>query len=246
MTRRTGGHPLRWTALALAALLAAWTLAPAAVPVYDGLANPDEPYRYVDPPSTAATSKAPTPAKATVEVRDGVSGGQFANSREQGPQISVYVPPGALDVPSGVTSIQVTATPQAPRPPLPDDGTIVSNVYDISATADGQQVGVVGTGNQAPSVQMRAPTQKQPGPVFERRTAGGWERLRTIRVGLDVYQASQVSELGSYALVQLREPSAASDDDGGGISIGLLVGGVVVLALVGGIVAIRIRRTGAS
>ena len=43
----------RWLVAALVALLAAWVLAPAALPIYDGLSNPDEPYRWVQPPAGA-------------------------------------------------------------------------------------------------------------------------------------------------------------------------------------------------
>jgi hypothetical protein len=37
--------------LALVALPLAWLLAPGAVPLYDGINLPDEPYRYVVPPA---------------------------------------------------------------------------------------------------------------------------------------------------------------------------------------------------
>jgi hypothetical protein len=236
-TRRTVG----WLAVAIAALLLAWVVAPAAVPIYDGLGNPDEPYRYVQPPPTAKTTKKPTRAVGVVTVRNGVSGGQFANSAEQGPQISVFVPPGALQVPPGVQRITVTATPLAPQPPLPTDGTIVTNVYDISATANGHPVQIVGTQHQAPSIQMRAPTAQQPGPVFERRTPNGWQQVRTIRVGVDIYQASQVTSFGQYALVQLSKPGAAAKS--GGVNPGLLAGGIALLVLTGLIVLIRLLRS---
>src|SRR3954451_17434124 len=122
----------------MVAVLAAWMLAPASVPVFDGIGQPDEPYRYVDPPATAKTTKQPTTATVSVPVRNGRSVAEFANSAESGPQISVYIPPGALEVPAGATSITITATPLAPKAPLPTDGDIVTNVYQVTARADGK------------------------------------------------------------------------------------------------------------
>jgi hypothetical protein len=240
VTRRT----TRWLLGSLVALLTAWVLAPAVVPVYDGIGNPDEPYRYVNPPADAKTTKQPTVARQTVGVRNGTNVTQFANSAETGPQVSVYVPAGSLDVPSGVTSIELTATPKAPAPPLPADGTIVGNVYDIVATADGKLLDVVGTGKEAPTLQFRAPTAKQPGPVFEHRTPSGWVQSRTIRVGNDFYQTS-AEGLGEWALVELAQTGQKSGG-GGGVNVGLLVGGIAVLLAAGGILAIRLRRTAAA
>jgi len=233
----------RWLLAALAALLAAWCLAPASLPVFDGLSQPDEPYRYVDPPATAKTTKAPTAARVTVPVRNGKNVGQFVNSDESGPQISVYIAPGALALPVGASSVTVTATPLAPRQPLPTDGKVVSNVYRVTATAGGQDLRVVGRGTQGVAVDMRAPTANQPGPVFERRTANGWQRLKTSRSGFDVYHTNEVTALGEFALVQV----SSSGGGGGGVNIGLLIGGIGVLAVAGIIFAIRMRRTaGAS
>jgi hypothetical protein len=230
-----------WFAAALVALLTAWVLAPAAVPVYDGLSNPDEPYRYVDPPPTAKTTKTPTTARATIEVQTGTNLTQFANSQEVAPQVSVYVPAGAIEVPDGVTSIELTATPKAPSPPLPDDGVLVGNVYVLAATADGQSLDVIATGTKAPTIQMRAPQGKQPTTTFEHLVDGQWVAVKTARIGLDLYQAS-AEDFGDYALVQLTD-TADETDNGGGINLGILIPGIAVLLVAGVILAIRWRRT---
>lgn len=229
----------RWLVGGAAAAAAVALLAPTGVPLYDGVANPDEPYRYVAPTADAKTTKQPTTAQTTLRVRGGRFAGGYANSDETGPQISVYVPPGSLQVPAGATSIQITATPLAPRPPLPTDGRIVTNVYRVTAEADGKPLAVVGTGASAPSIQMRAPDGSQPTPVFERRTANGWQRLATARQGFDVFQATSVTALGEFALVRPAHTSSG----GGGINLGLLAGGLAVLALVAVIFFIRLRRT---
>src|SRR4051812_36711590 len=232
----------RWLLAGLAALLVAWLVAPAVVPIYDGVGNPDEPYRYVSAPN-GKTTKAPTVAKATVSINGaGLSAAAYSNSAEQGPQVVLYIPAGSLKAPSGATSIQVSEMPLAPSAPLPTDGTIVTNVYRVAATTSNGAVQIVGkTVNQIPALQMRAPSSRQPGPVYERRTATGWERLDTLRVGQDIYQAS-AAKFGDYALVQLKDaPKTAGS--GGGVNVGLLAVGIGLLALAGIILAIRITRS---
>lgn len=242
MTTATLQQRRRWLLLAVVGIVIAWLLAPAVTPIYDGIGNPDEPYRYVKPPANAKTTKAPTSAKKIVPVVGGSSTAQYANTSENGPQLSLYLPPKALQVPTGSTSITVTATPQAPSPPLPTDGTIVTNVYHLAATANGTSVSVIGKGATEPSLQMRAPNGNQPGPVFEYRTATGWQQLRTIRVGVDVYQA-EVPSFGDWALVQLKSSSSGG---GGGLNLGLLVPGIVLLALAVIVLMVRMRRTGST
>ena len=231
----------RWVALSLLALLGAWFVAPAVVPIYDGIGgSTDEPYRYVHRPAdapSAPTDKAPTEAKATLSVSHGLSGAGYSNSAENGPQVSLYVPAGALKVPDGTTAIVVTAQPLAPAPPLPKDGTIVTNVYRISATADGKAAQLVGTGNHAPTIQMRAPTGKQPGPVFEHLTGTRWQKVPTIRTGIDSYQA-QAPAFGDWALVQTK----STQSSGGGINVGLLAAGIAVLLVAGLIMVVRTVR----
>jgi hypothetical protein len=236
---RTG---TRWLVAGFLALLAAWALAPATVAVYDGIGSIDEPYRFVSPPPDAKTTKKPTVAKQTVSIRNGANAAQFANSAENAPQVSIYVPPASLKVPAGVSTISLQATPNAPTDPLPTDGSIVSNVYDVEAIADGKPLEVIGTGKNSPTLQMRAPTAQQPGPVFEHRTATGWVQTKTLRVGNDTYQTT-APDFGDWALVRLTHPTGSS---GGGVNVALLAGGIGVLVVAGLILLIRIRRTAAG
>lgn len=237
------GRPGRWLLVALAALLGAWLFAPAVVPIYDGPGFPDEPYRYVQAPDGKPT-KPPTVAKANVSVNaQGLSSAAYSNSAEQGPQVVLYLPAGSLKAPAGATSIQVTETPLAPSPPLPTDGTIVTNVYRVAATTDKGPVQIVGkTENQSPTLQMRSPNSTQPGPVYERRTSTGWQRLPTLRVGQDIYQASAPG-FGDYALVKLKDAPKPAGSSGGGVNVGLLAAGIGLLALAGIILAIRVSRS---
>jgi hypothetical protein len=234
---------LRWLLASVAALLVAWLVAPAVVPIYDGAGFPDEPYRYVQSPDGKPT-KPPTAAKATVQVNaQGLSSAAYSNSAERGPQIVLYLPAGSLKAPAGATSIQVSETPLAATPPLPADGPIVTNVYRVAATTSAGPVQVVGKSeNQLPTLQMRAPSAKQPGPVVEHRTSSGWQRMDTLRVGQDIYQAS-APQMGDWALVALRTPAANKSGGGGGVNVGLLAAGIGLLALAGIILAIRMARS---
>jgi hypothetical protein len=225
-------------------LLVAWLVAPAIVPIYDGVQAPDEPYRYVQSPDGKPT-KPPTAAHANVAVNaQGLSNAGYSNSAEQGPQIVLYIPAGSLRAPSGASTIAISETPLAPSPPLPTDGTIVTNVYRVAATTPQGPVQMVGkTENQTPTLQMRAPSAKQPGPVFEHRTSTGWVKASTLRVGQDIYQAS-APQFGDWALVQLSAaPKKPGSSSGGGVNVGWLVGGIAVLALAGIIIAIRVARS---
>lgn len=231
---------------AVALLLGAWLISPTVMPLYDGPGAPDQPYRYVTPPPGDTTkTPAPTAASASIVVRNGVNTAAFANSGESGPQVSVYIPAGSLQAPPGATSIQLSATPSAPKAPLPTDGTIVSNVYTITATASGGDVEIIGKGdNQTPTLQMRAPSSQQPGPTFDTFDGKKWTSTETIRVGQDIYQTF-APKLGVWALVQ---PSAGS---GGGSGMGgaqllMLVLGIAILAIVGIIVVIRLVRSRAG
>lgn len=227
---------VRWLAVSLLALLGAWLVAPAAVPIYDGIGNPDEPYRFVQ----SSSGKPPTGAQVVLPVSKGVNAAGYANSKETGPQISIYFPAGALKVPSGVSSVTVAAQPVAPSGPAPDGGSFASNVYRLTATAGGQAVTIGGTGNQAPTLQMRAAAVKQPTPVFERFENGKWTRGTALRVGNDIYQ-TQVPSFGDWALVWPKA-AASSGSSGGGVNVGLLAAGIGVLVLAGLIGIIRTVR----
>jgi hypothetical protein len=239
------GPVWRRVLLAVAALVVAWLAVPAAVPIYDGPGFPDQPYRYVQPPPGAKATPPPTSAHQTLKVTGtGLNQTGYANSGEIGPQIVYYVPPGAFKAPTGATTIDVSETPLAPSPPLPTDGTVTGNVYRVTATTAKGPVTVVGHGvNQLPTLNMRAPSAKQPGPVFEYRTnaADSWHRASTLRIGQDIYQTS-APVLGDYALVQVAQADATSSS-GGGVNVALLASGIGVIVFVGIVVAIRLARS---
>jgi hypothetical protein len=208
-------------------------LSPAAVPVFDGIGQPDEPYRYVAPPPGATKTAAATTAKATSPIVDGkATYGLSVATAEVGPQLSLYLPPKSLAA-TGRT-LTVTAAPVAPTD-QPEGATIDGNVYEITVS---EPVTLTPQAALA-TLYLRATTAKQPGPVMEYRAKATdpWQELRTSRGGTDVY-VSTFPGPGFYALAfdttgklveSGRNPSRAPYVVLGGV--GLLVVVVVTVRL---------------
>jgi hypothetical protein len=246
--RRSAGVML----VALAALAVAWVmLPPHSVPLYDGIGFPDEPYRYIAPP---AGTKHTAPATAAGGSSDAAAGHNlhpfYANSAEIGPQVSVYVGPGVLVVPPGITSVGLTATPLAPDV-QPVGARADGNVYRIAAIVGAGKVANGGvslrTDRQSAdsTVTLRATTARQPRPSFYFRAlpTDAWQSLDTARVGSDIYR-TDLKGLGDYVLAfTTSEAGSGSGSNTTFIAIGAAGGIVVVLGAV--IVAIRLQRRGA-
>jgi hypothetical protein len=214
----------------------AWLAFAGAVPVYDGIDNPDEPYRWVQPQTGTRSTQAPSSATVTLKAAGGRSldAGQ-ATSSEVGAQVKIFLPALSLAPPELARSVTVNAVPHAPSEPLPGDGRIVTNVYRVSASASGGPVRVVGSSDRAtPVIQMRAPTGRQPGPVFEYRDDGPWQRVPTTRVGVDVYQALMPG-FGDWALVELRSPRSSP----GGPGAAVVLAGTCAVVLAAIVVTVR-------
>jgi hypothetical protein len=209
-------------------------LSPAAVPVYDGIGAPDEPYRYVAPPSGAKKTAAPTTARATSPVAVGVAtDGMTLATGESGPQFSLFLPPRA--VATGGTTLVVEAKPVAPSD-QPTGARIDGNVYDVTMTGQGP-VSLTPQAGLA-TLYLRATSARQPPPKMEHRAAPGqpWQALSTARGGQDVY-VSDFRGPGQYALAFAATAGAATHHAS---RTPYLVGGVVVLLLVV-LVVVRLR-----
>lgn len=229
--------PRRWTAAGLL-VLAGFLASPHAVPVYDGVGQPDEPYRYVSAPSGAPRTAAPTTAVATSPVAGGAStNGLSLTSGEVGPQLSAFVPAGALAASGG--TVTVRATPLAATD-QPKGARIDGNVYDVTVT---DPVGPVTLTPKAAlaTLYLRATSARQPGPVMEHRAAAGqpWAALQTSRGGQDVYIAA-FAGAGQYALA-FRSGAVATKAS---VLPWVLAGGVLVLLVA--LVAVRLRAGSTS
>jgi hypothetical protein len=183
--------------IALVVLGLGWWFAPrSAPPLYDGVGFPDEPYRFVVKPDGATATKAPTTATRVVPVTRGEAGAASLASAEQAPQVSVLIPTGRLQAPSGTKQITLRATPVRPVR-APSGGYLWSNVYELAAT-DAKVT--MRNGNPPATITLRAASAQRPYPAIERYLNGAWTKVKTVPIGNDIYQA-ELPSLGRYAVV---------------------------------------------
>lgn len=223
---------------------------PHAPPLYDGVGFPDEPYRWVVPPrGEQRTRLAATDAFTRIPVAGGVSAEGRAQSDEQGPQIILRTLTGAFTAPAGASSITIRAVPHAVPEVQPNQGHVVSNLYVITAEADGRAVTLAR--DYAMFLNMRAVRPTAQAVVVCRWTGDAWQQLATDRIGNDIYIA-WLDTIAPVALVQLdpgvtpqpaalRPPSTARGTGPGAGTLWLALA-VIVLVVAGSLLALR-RRT---
>lgn len=220
--------------IALLLLGLGWAIAPRnALPLYDGVGFPDEPYRFVQPPKGAPPTKPPTTARANAQASGGRTTTQLAaNSAEQAPQVSVGIPPGRLAVPTTATRVSLVAAPTQPLP-APAGRYLWSNVYDLTTSP----AATMRPGGLQATITLRAATAQQPKPAIAVYVSGRWRMLPTFPTGRDIYIA-ELTRLGRFAVIGTKPidvtqlPGYGSGSHGS--KSGLLVGIgalVVVVAL---------------
>lgn len=200
-------------AAALLLVTVGWFASPAAVPVYDGIGNPDQPYKYVGKPD------APAPATAQAAAGQGLS----VVSSESGPQVRVDLGEGSF-----AGAVTMTATPVAGNGQAVPQGTIDGNVYRITATAQLVPSSVQGF------LWLRAAVMTTPDPVIVHRThpTDPWTKVPTSRTGRDI-MSTPFRALGDYAVVRLPGSKPLSASGGlSGTRLVLLGGGVLVLVAI--------------
>lgn len=210
-------------------------LSPMAIPVYDGINAPDEPYRYVSPPPGTTKTAPPTIGEASSPLVNGrTSYGMSVSTAESGPQFSLFVPPQSFAAAKG--PVVVRAVPQAPADE-PTGAKIDGDVYLVTVTAASGPVTLTDK-NALSTLYLRATSAKQPGPVMEYRTdpTKPWKQLQTSRGGQDVY-VSSFPGAGQYALAFLT--SSGSKKGGSSPLPYVLLGGLVLLTAI--VVVIRLR-----
>jgi hypothetical protein len=204
---------------AVAFLAVAWFVLPAGQPpLYDGLGFPDEAYRFVTPPSGEKPGAPATAIRLRVAISDGVSDAAFGQSAEQGPQVAVFVPRGAVVAPAGVASVTLTLSPITTTA-RPGEGSVYGNVYRL-AVSDG---GALTPSLPGAVIRLRAPSVVDPEPVMHVLREGRWTRLRTDRVGTEIF-AAPLAGAADYALVR---PAAAGSSSSTRVTVAL-VGGVLL------------------
>jgi len=191
---------------------------PAAVPVYDGVGAPDEPYKYVgrsNPPAASVSSTAAVVSGTTANVQ--------VRSAESGPQVLLDLGKGAFA--ARTPTVTLTATPLVGDGTTVPQGTIDGNVYRITASTSARLLPEQAQG----FLFMRAAVMTKPTPVIVHRDGTAWTQVKTVRAGQDIV-STPFRALGDYAVVRL--PGAKPLSQSGGLSttrLLLLGGGVLVL-----------------
>jgi hypothetical protein len=228
--------PRRWAAAAAVVTLG-WLATPNAVPIYDGVGQPDEPYRYVTAPQGYQATSPATSGTVQSPVVDGVnSQGMSAQTMERGPQASLFVPPKGLAAAGG--PISVTITPLAATSP-PAGAVVDGNLYRLSITSPAGPVTLTPQAAIA-TLYLRSTMSVQPGPVMEYRpdASQDWRALKTSRGGQDIY-VSTFPGAGEYALAFTKTAAGKGSSP---LPFVLIGGGVL---LVGIVVVIRVRAKAA-
>ncbi|MDT5036566.1 MAG: hypothetical protein QOE03_1751 [Micromonosporaceae bacterium] len=251
MVRAEKGHRATvWVAAAVLLAGAGWLATPRPVPLYDGLALPDEPYRYAAPPPQSPRTPPPGTARGELQTSGGVSGAGQEKSDEWGPQVQLYFVAGALSAPTAAHLIVVAAAPHAPGT-APGDSAILGNVYAVSAASDAGPVTF--TRKVTTDITLRTPSTAAGLPTFRYRPdpTAAWRQLPTQRIGHDTFRA-KLAHTGDYALAPPGAglPAGAADlaRTAGGTrasprssGVPLLLATIAAMALV--LVALRVRAT---
>jgi hypothetical protein len=205
---------------------------------------PDEPYRYVQPPSGQGSTAPPSTVHGQLHMVGGLNPKEadFA-SAESGPQIELYFPAKSVnsDAASGSSVVEVGLTPiPLVQPPV---GDVDSDVYRVEMTTRGASV----TPSHGATIQilLRASDPNLAAPVMNYRPTSGdpWRGLHTLRPGQDVF-GSAFAGPGEYLLDQPRSAPGGSSvgpqGPAGGRSPVVLLG-VGVLVVVVLLLGVRLR-----
>jgi hypothetical protein len=208
------------------------------IPIYDGIGAPDEQYRYSKPPSSQKTATLPpSPAEVSVEIKDSTNQSDFGlASKEQGPQVNIYVYRLAVNAPATNTKITFKAAPKVPESTQTPKGNIAGNAYHLSV-ADNSGAVTFSSNNKKGYIDLRIP-QGYYAPatmVFRKNQSEKWQPLKTSRVGNDIYEASIV-EFGDYALVPPATNSAIGNKSP---LLKILVLFIILIILLAALIVVR-------
>lgn len=168
------------------------------LPLYDGLATPDEPYRYVNSQAGDSSTPPPKTTTKTYALADLSDTSIAVASDETGPQVLFATYAQVLKTAPNATKLILSAVPSAPNDVSGQH--IVGNVYTVSVVSDAGKVTFVGDSSHPSYINLRLPQGYEPGAVMVYRSpSSSWKTLPTSQVGNDIYQAPFVG-FGEYAL----------------------------------------------
>jgi hypothetical protein len=227
---------------ATAALVTAWLVTPHAVPLYDALGVPDEPYRYVTPPAGYQQTPPPSSVSFVVPAANGTNtDGVLAQTKEQTSQSGIFIIPKSLSGPASTKTFKVSITAKAPDGNTPS-GPVDGNVYQVQLWADSSPTATLSAANTTSMVYIQRATSTKiaAADLLYRPAGGSWRLIPDTKGGTDSFQG-YFAGAGDYALVVATAPASSSSHT---LVIVVLV--LVVLAMVGAVVLIRIARRTSS
>lgn len=212
MTKLVSNKSARLLGLSIILIATAIACNKHAVPIYDGVGFPDEPYRYVNPPSAdLRTSTPPSAATATTTLTNGGSASEISsNSDEQGPQVVLYISPNSLTADPSATSLTITAKPvDVASSDQPTDGVVAGNGYVVSTDSPSTFHDQMNTS----IIDLRLPqayskTTALTGFEFRPTGSTAWKKVETLQVGSDIYQ-TPFKGFGEYAMVAFHSKTPA-------------------------------------
>jgi hypothetical protein len=204
------------SALALAIQVAA----PVGVPLYDGVIAM-EPYRFLRP--VAGQAGDPASYRDTLRVVEGISPVLPAATSESPSQAQLIAQRDAFELTPGVAAIVAEIVPVDP-PTLPATGQVLGNAYRFSVTDQLGNPLDIRPCSGCISMVLRAPENSPPGTLM-RYSNGTWEEVPTRHAGITAMYQSNVTALGTYAVV------STGDATDGGIGVDLDL--VLILAIGG-------------
>jgi hypothetical protein len=211
-----------------------------AIPIYDGINAPDQPYRYASAPSGLKKTEPPSTASGVfnvAQVKDVYGVG--VSSSEFGPQVSVTLGQNTLILPAKTNTVSIRAVPEAPST-QPNDGRIAGNVYAVNISSEAGAVKINPAHSKSTYIDLRLPQGFTAKPVMEYKPANSsWRQLTTTQVGSDIYE-SKLKDIGDYALVIAKQGSP-NDKSQGVIIIAI----AAVIAIMAGII-LAVRRSGSK
>ncbi len=229
----------RWLAGGLLVGLG-WLGSPGAVPVYDGVGLPDEPYRYVVAPPGATKTVPVTGATAVSPVKNGRNtDGLSVQTGEQGPQFSLFLPQFSMAATGTSVTIRITpeAVTEAPAGTRVDGNGYLVELVDPAGAVTLTDKAAIAT------LYLRSTSQKKPQPTMYYRATktDAWRALPTTAGGFDVRVASFV---GAGEYVVALPSSAGGGGKGSSVPLVPLVLVGLLVVLVGVVLVVRLRSAG--
>ena len=207
---------------------AAWTVAPG---FYDGF-GPQQAYNWTCPPPQAGATAKPAAGHVDINVIGGISDPNSAFTNDG--QVVIGFLPGAFDS-AGKTKISVDITP-TPECPKPSGITFVTNVYQLTSTAQ-----LVKDSN---ITMVFSNLEPPPSAIYRADGVGGpWSSLGAAPQAQPYTVWTKTHQLGFFAAgYPVSAPAGGTKTVGGGQTLPIIVAVLIAIVLLAGLPLAVLRR----